>query len=237
MFAVLERIETNNPRVVTFWFQPEKPLHFVAGQFTELFLPHPNTDDRGDKRWFTISSSPTETMFSITTKFPTKGVRTSSFKQALRQLSIGTRLHFAEPMGDFVLPKDQQLPIVFVAAGIGITPVHSMISYLSKSGEQRDLTVLYATSYQEDLVFADVIQKYAKYYRLFARQAKGGNRLSAADILEAATRYSTDVTKDPPLIYLSGPEQMVALLSKQLQAAGVPAHSVIVDFFHGYREM
>jgi hypothetical protein len=34
----------------TFWFQPEQPIRYIAGQFTELSLPHDDPDDRGLRR-------------------------------------------------------------------------------------------------------------------------------------------------------------------------------------------
>ncbi len=46
--------------ISTFYFKPEKPVDYTSGQFTRLNLPHDNPDDRGAKRWFTLSSSPTE---------------------------------------------------------------------------------------------------------------------------------------------------------------------------------
>jgi len=87
----------------TFYFRPEQPLSYTAGQFTELTIPHKRPDERGLKRWFTLSSSPTSELLSITTKF--NNDKSSSFKKALFGLKPGAELTMAEPMGDFVLPK------------------------------------------------------------------------------------------------------------------------------------
>src|SRR5690606_36942002 len=97
----------------TLWFRPKRPVRYIAGQFTELYLPHDDADERGIRRWFTISSPPTEELIGITTRFTDDG---SSYKRRLRALEPGAVLKMADPMGDFVLPKDPSIPLVFVAA-------------------------------------------------------------------------------------------------------------------------
>src|SRR6185369_15796787 len=104
---------------LSFWFRPERPVDYIAGQFTEIYLPHSGADSRGERRWFTLSSSPTDALVSITTQFiPTEG---STFKKELFGLRPGAALKLADPMGDFVLPKDPSIPLLFIAGGLGIT--------------------------------------------------------------------------------------------------------------------
>ncbi len=57
----------------------EKPngFKYESGQFIEVELQQPSVDDRGQKRWFTLSSSPTEATLDITTR---KLPKHSSFK-------------------------------------------------------------------------------------------------------------------------------------------------------------
>src|SRR4051812_20502813 len=99
----------------TFFFKPEQPVHFTAGQFAEWIIEHPRADKRHSKRWFTISSSPNSELVTLTTKHaPEKG---SSFKEALFHLKPGEQITMSEPMGDFVLPKLIQTPLIFVAGG------------------------------------------------------------------------------------------------------------------------
>jgi ferredoxin-NADP reductase len=54
--------------VYSFYFEPEQELSWIAGQFLYYTLPHPNADDRGLKRWFTISTAPFEAHPRITTR-------------------------------------------------------------------------------------------------------------------------------------------------------------------------
>lgn len=233
IYATLDRVEPIAADIQSFWFKPEKPLDYIAGQFTELYIPH-NADDRGQKRWFTISSSPHQKLFSITTKFPDPAEPASSFKQALRRLPLGTRLQFAEPMGDFVLPKDPSIPLLFIAGGIGVTPIRSMIGSLAHNGEQRNIKLLYHAANPAEFAFTELFHGYP--LRQFIQSISNPQsdwhgytgRVDAQRILQTAD-------DDKTLIYLSGPEVMVERLNDELQKSGVPGHRLVTDFFHGYK--
>ncbi len=232
MKVTLDHTKDENSNVRSFFFRPEKPMDYTAGQFTEFQLPHNNPDDRGIKRWFTLSSSPTDEFLSITTKFA--GETASSFKKTLWQLPMGTELDFAEAMGDFVLPKDPAIPLVFVAGGMGITPFHSIISYLLATGEGRSIEVILAFNTAEDVLFEDLFKKYGVPPTVVlsdpADSWQGENgHLSGERILNLV-----DDAQDKRL-YVSGPEPMVETLEKDLLATGLDKNNLVLDFFPGYQ--
>lgn len=217
--------------IQTFYFMPPHTIRYSAGQFIELTLPHDDPDERGIKRWFTLSSSPTEELLSITTKFaPERG---SSFKQALRLLTPDQEVHMSDPMGDFVLPKDKARRLVFVSAGMGITPMRSMIKWLQDNQEQRDIQLLYAAQKPDDLAFVDLFKTYGLSPKLLVSQPdvswQGGvGRLTAEEILEFA---ANDGQK---LYFISGPEPMIETLFKDLQDRGIKRSQLVTDYFPGY---
>src|SRR5262249_3273208 len=55
----------------TFYFEPDSPLAYTAGQYLNYTLPHPNPDNRGTRRSFTLSSFPEEPLLSLTTRLST----------------------------------------------------------------------------------------------------------------------------------------------------------------------
>jgi ferredoxin-NADP reductase len=227
MNVTLDHIEEIGAGIRTFWFRPESRVRYVAGQFTELWLPHDDVDDRGPRRWFTLSSSPTEELVSITTKFA--DARSSSFKQHLAAMRPGTSLHLADPMGDFVLPKDARVPLVFVAGGLGITPMRSMIKYLIDSGEQRQLHLIYTVRHAEDLAFKQLFEAYgATVTPVITAEPGGAGSLTSERILQLAQ------PSDDALIYLSGPEPMTETFFKQLPALGIREERLVTDYFPGY---
>lgn len=229
--ATLVHIEAVTTTTKTFWFRPDKPLHYTAGQFTELYLPHADQDMRGNKRWFTFSSSPTQPLLGITTRFSSAS---STFKQTLQQLPIGSRVRLAEPMGDFVLPKDRRVPLLFVAAGLGITPVQSMLQFLQDTGEQRSITLVYIVRSHADTAFASLFSSRSDLQFLPVVSQTGTYR-SQKTVDTVSTHVTTYIQTHPKcLIYLSGPEQTVEALGVIAEECGLPKYRIISDFFPGY---
>lgn len=223
MYVTLESVEDVAGHIKTLWFRPEQPVRYTAGQFTELYLPHDPADDRGIRRWFTLSSSPTEELLAITTRLqPSKS---SSFKQQLANLQPGTRLHLAEPMGDFVLPKDPTIPIFFIAAGLGITPIRSMVKWLHDTGEKRNIKLWFATK-PDELAFQELFKKANLDFTPITENSR--NRLAPETIKREAGENS--------YIYISGPEELVEVLYKELKRLGVDPSRLIADYFPGYSE-
>ncbi len=231
MRVALDHIEDIAENIKTFWFKPEKPFRHTAGQFIELRIPHDNKDKRGDKRWFTLSSSPTEDLVSITTKLTPKDG--STFKQALLALQPGNELTMSEPMGDFVLPKDPSIELVFVAGGIGVTPMRSMIKFLHDSGEKRTITLIYALRVESEMAFKDLFKAAdITFIPVIGEPSpawKGETgRIDASRIVSLASGHENKY------IYLSGPEPMTESLYKELKQLGVNKKQLVTDYFPGY---
>jgi len=223
--------ETNSIR--TFYFTPEKPLRYTAGQFIELTIDHPSPDERGTRRWFTLSSSPTQELLTITTRYAGDD-NTSSFKRTLFNLQPGAHIDMSDPMGDFVLPKDASIPLVFVAGGIGITPMHSMLQYLVDNEEKRMIRCMYGVEKEADIIFQDTLQNAHVHATIVVNQpsdAWGGERGHiTADMI-----IGVEAPTEDTLIYLSGPEGMIQALSKELQARGLDKRQIVTDEFPGYK--
>ncbi len=201
-------------------FKPEKKISQTAGQYVEITLRHKNPDDRGEQRWFTLSSSPTAKYLAITTKQIAD--KASSFKQALDHLKPGETVNISDPMGDFVLPADESIPLVFVAGGIGITPFLSIIEYLRATQQKRQIALLYAVSSKDEAV------DLGKYKQVIQHNQLVLGRLNGQLIYDQANKL------DNPLIYVSGPENMVEALTKELEQMGVKKAKIVGDFFPGY---
>lgn len=235
MRAVFDHSHDEAANIRTFYFKPERPVHYTAGQFAEWTLKHDDPDKRGVKRWFTLSSSPTDEFITITTKFAGDD-KSSSFKKALFALQPGDEILMGEPMGDFVLPKLIQTPLVFVAAGIGITPFHSILQWLAQTGEQRPVQLLYGVHSEDEIVFQETFDKAGVHATIVVSEpapAWGGERGHlSAELILGLEKPSKDA-----LVYVSGPEPLVESLEKDLKKAGLKKHQFVGDFFPNYRDI
>lgn len=232
MQVTLERHKDRAENIRTFYFKPERQLDYTAGQFIELTLKHKNPDKRGQKRWFTLSSSPTQELLSITTKWADE--QQSSFKKALWQLEPGDTLEMSEAMGDFVLPKLIQTKLVFVAGGIGITPFHSIFNWLSDTEEERSIKLIHAVRNEDEIIFQRTFERAGVHATTIVSEpssAWGGER----GRLDAEKIIGLTQPDEDTLIYVSGPEQMVESLEKDLKKAGIKPAQLVLDFFPNYQ--
>jgi ferredoxin-NADP reductase len=231
MKAFFDHSDTITNDIRTFWFKPEQPLNYTAGQFTEITIPDPSPDDRGIKRWYTLSAGPGHELVSITTRQARD--HGSTFKKALWALKPGDEVELAEAMGDFVLPKLTQTPLIFVAGGIGITPFHSMAEWLSSTKEERPISLLHAVRTEDDIIYQDTFEAAGIKETVVVSEPSetwGGVR----GRLDAETILGLEKPTDDTLIYLSGPEPMLEALEKDLLDHGVAKRQLVTDFFPGY---
>lgn len=222
MQVTFDHVQQEAKNIATFYFKPERPLRYVAGQFIELTLPHDNPDDRGVKRWFTLSSAPGRELVSITTKHANTS---STFKQHLWKLRPGDTVDMSEPMGDFVLPVNKTTPLVFVAGGIGITPFRAIVQWLADVEQSRPIQLLYRVHNRDELVFSD---EFTTGF-ITKHELTGGPKLTAAGIVELAGGI------DGKQVFISGPEPMTeAIVAQFKQDFGLDQSQLVTDYFPGY---
>ena len=190
----------------------------------ELTLPHYGTDSRGDRRYFTLASSPTEDEIRFGVKFY-KG--SSSYKKALWDLDRDDIVVASQLGGDFVMPNDKRRKLAFIAGGIGVTPYRSMLKYLIDTNERRDIAMLYSASSPEEIIYKDVMEE--ARHRLSANITYCVNqRITANTIRRQIPDY-----KDR-LFYVSGSRGMVIAIRTALYELGVERRNIKLDFFSGY---
>ncbi len=230
MRVTFDHADQEAANIRTFWFKPDQPMSYTAGQYIELTLKHEKPDDRGQKRWFTLSSPPELPLVSITTKLSDNG---SSFKHNLARMKPGHILDMSDAMGDFVLPKFINQPLVFVAGGIGLTPFHSMLEWLKAHHEQRNIQFIYAVNNEDDIIFQATWQAAEFHSTVIVSQPSetwGGERGELTpEIILGLTKPSPD-----SLIYISGPEPLIEKLENKLIDNGLKHHQLVTDFFPGY---
>ncbi|MBG6239616.1 ferredoxin-NADP reductase [Mycetocola sp. CAN_C7] len=147
---VLESRTRLTPTAVELRFRPESALRFAAGQYLELTVPHRGADARGDRRMFSIATAPADRTVAVAYRENDPG---SSFKAALARVEPGHTIRATGVWGDFTLPSDPTVPVLFVAAGIGITPFVSQIADLHRRGQARDIVLVYAVSAPEEIAY------------------------------------------------------------------------------------
>ena len=223
LILVDKRSETDD--VMSFIFRSDAPLKWQAGQFLHYSLPHPDADDRGITRYFTIASAPFEGHVMLTTRFASE--RSSSFKRALRQLPVGAAVEASDPDGDFVVdaPGDQH---VMIAGGIGVTPFRAILLDLDHRQLPIKTTLLYANRTPDFVYKAELDRLASRHPGLVVRYMVSPERVDQASIRAVAPELAK------PTFHVSGPEPFVEGLGGMLVGLGVPDAHVRRDYFPGY---
>ncbi|PIR96003.1 MAG: oxidoreductase [Candidatus Doudnabacteria bacterium CG10_big_fil_rev_8_21_14_0_10_42_18] len=222
--------------IFEFVFLPNRALAFAPGQYLEWTLPHQKPDSRGNRRYFTVASSPTERELHIGVKIPEKA---SSFKSALKNLKAGDGLVAGQLAGDFVLPKDKTQKIAGVAGGIGITPFRSMVKHMLDKGEKRDFTIFYTCSDPSEFVFKDIFEQAKSlgvkvFYVITEPKNAPANWAGLTGFLSAEKVKAACPDFVERRFFLSGPNVMVDAYKKLLTGMGVSRGNIITDYFPGY---
>jgi glycine betaine catabolism B len=232
----LKRKHKMAPDIIDFVFKPSDKLAFIPGQYMEFTLAHPRPDSRGNRRYFTLASSPTENEMHVGVRFYEQS---SSFKRAMTSMNGSTKMVAAQIAGDFTLSTDPQQKLVFIAGGIGITPFRSMLKYLLDTQQRRDIILFYANRKYEEIVYRDVLNAaqtklgVKTFYTLTDTTAIPRNwnglvgRISEQTILGIVPDY-----KDR-FYYLSGPPNMVNAYEQVLKNLQVRHDHIKKDFFPG----
>jgi len=223
--------------MVDFIFPLQKRLAFSPGQYMEWTLPHKNTDSRGNRRYFTIASSPTENNLRLGVRFYPNG---SSYKKAMLVAETPTPIVGAQLSGDFTLPKNTKQKLVFIAGGIGITPFRSMIKYLIDIKQVRPIVLLYANKTIDEIVYYDVFNQALQelgirtVYTLTGQTKIPANWQGSVGRIDAAmiAQFVPDFVER--VFYLSGPHAMVSAYEQTLKGMGIGEKQIKTDFFPGF---
>ncbi len=145
----IERIEQESQNIKSFYLQwPNGDIpKFNAGQFITLNV---ELDGKNYLRNYTISSAPSDPFFRVSIKRETSrnGLspdgRVSTYLHT--KLKVGDKIEVSKPAGQFSLEPENARPVVFLTAGIGITPALSMFRQLLNTGAQRQ--AIFITSFR-----------------------------------------------------------------------------------------
>ncbi len=221
--------------IYDFVFTTNGQINFISGQYMEWTFAHPKADDRGNRRFLTIASSPTEQDIHIGIKFEDPP---SSYKRNLFEMTGDQKIVASQLTGDFTMPKDPNAKLVFVAGGIGITPFRSMIKYLTDKqslpsdgkNEKRDIILIYVAKNPDDFVYKEVFDEAGNKIgiKTFYIASSVSGHLDAGSVAKMVPDYAERT------YYLSGSHGMVTSFEEILKTLEIPAGSIVTDYFPGF---
>ena len=222
----IERISRTS-QVNSYRFTRPPGFSFQAGQYVivglghEGMLVHP----------LSFSNGPQQDFLEFT-----KRMTGSAYSQYLEGLYQGDQVIMKGPNGDFSM-ADIPNDIVCLAAGIGITPIRSMLIDAASRHDRRRITLIYGNADDDDVAFADELEKLHlpgfRVVHVLSRSFEGKKayqgRINSKIIRSEVTADLQEAT-----FLISGPPVMVREMEEQLALLGVSSSRIRVERFLGY---
>lgn len=195
---------------------------YRPGQFMFLKLKRENA--KTEEHPFTISSSPTfQNEITATIK------ESGDFTNTIGETTTDDSARVAAPYGKFSFVHSKPEIFLFIAGGVGITPIMSMIRFLRDTGDGRRVMLLFACRKERDIVFRDEIEDLPdnfKHVYILSKPDEDWDGLTGF-VDENILRDQAGDIFDGCEVYLCGPPVMMDAVESELRKAGYkgPIHT------------
>jgi ferredoxin-NADP reductase/ferredoxin len=203
-----------------------------AGQYLSLRISDAGTP--APVRSYSLSSAPDEGVYRISVKQEPHGAVSGYLN---RDLKPGAILDVAAARGEFVL-DDGTHPILLISAGIGVTPVLSMLHQLAERHSERDIWWVYGArgpnehpfSAEAHDLLASLSHAHEHVFYSAATSAERHRTHAARGRItkEALTALAIPVRASA---YVCGPESFMAQMQNALNALGVDQGRIHTELF------
>jgi predicted ferric reductase len=225
------------PGVRTIMLAPpkkERVFRYAPGQFA-FFTFHRADGAPVEEHHWTLSSSPSEKGYlTITVK------SLGDYTATMDGVQSGDTAAVHGPFGRFshqFHPGEREL--VFIAGGIGVTPLRSMIRHLRDNQDPRRVTFLYGNPDAEQIVFREELRKIEagnhprlKVHHVLENPPDGWDGERGVIDREKIQRLCGGQLKDRKAgFYVCGPPGLTGLVVAALKELGVPDGRIHLEIF------
>ncbi len=207
---------------------------FQAGQHLPIELKVPGFEEPV-RRTYSLSGEPSHERYRISVKREPWGVASRHLHDSVE---VGAILEVRKPAGDFVLPCSH-CPIVLVSAGVGVTPMASMLHHLAAEDGERPVWFVHGARDGDHHPLAREVREFAAS-RPGLRVHVAYSRPKPED--EFGTDYDSQGHVDGALLaslvgdqdahyLLCGPKRFMADIQTALERRNVPAERIHTESF------
>jgi len=235
---LVSEIFDETPNVKTFrLLDPEGgklPFNYLPGQFITVTI---NPKGVPVKRSYTIASSPTRRDYcEITVKHEEKGT-VSHYMHT--EVHVGELMQFTAPSGKFTFTEAHAESAVFIAGGVGVTPMMSAIRYLTDRSWKGEIYFFFTCKDESSIIFREEIlylqKRYPNFHVFFVLSRQEGQLkdgyISGHITKEILAEHVPDIITR--MTHICGPTAMIEAVKKMLEELKVPKELVMVEVFAG----
>jgi predicted ferric reductase len=155
----------------------------------------------------------------------------------VKSLEPGRRVYLDGPHGEFSIDLYQAPGYVFVAGGVGITPLYSMISTMCVREDVRPATLFYANRDWENVIFREQLEELALYMPnleiVYVLQQPPPGWQGASGRIDAGLlrRHLPHKQYQRFEYFICGPESLMDASEKALSDIGIPENRIHTERF------
>ena len=229
--AVIERIIEHTSDTRSFFLRPcnGRRLSFIPGQFLSLQLP---VDGKTLTRPYSIASNPEDGGPLEICLNLVPGGQGSKY---LFSLVAGDMVDFSGPWGTFTLKEPPLAECVFLADGVGIVPIRSMIRRALAHHSQFPVRLLYRADCEQHLLYRQELESWARQHARFVFEPLLGHLSNRADGVtdsfreEIEARYIKRDEDRSRYFYICGVGALVTQLRDLLRRGGYQRRAVLYE--------
>lgn len=207
---------------------------FLPGQYVGIYL-QPASFTYREIRQYSLSAAPNGRDYRIAVKREDGGLVSNYLHDHAQE---GDCVELAPPYGDFFLPADRDTPVCLLSAGVGQTPMLSMLQQLAARGHQQPVHWLHAAENGDQLAFNDesraLCQQHGFAHHVWLREPLASDR-PAEDYQHQGLMdlQPLRAALDHPQMhyYFCGPLGFMQHVAGQLQQWGVPVERLHYECF------
>lgn len=187
-------------------------LRFLSKKF--WFESHP----------FSSSMIPGDKKMRVTIK------NSGDFTSRIADVRLGTRVIVDGPFGNFTLERSKKKKLIFIAGGVGITPIRTLIEQALK--EERKLILFYSSKNENNIILKNELDELSARYKfhIYYFVSEGSGKFEKGHVtFEKIEKIAKHVKEYD--FYICGPVLMMEDLAKQLKKSGVAKNQIHYEKF------
>lgn len=241
-FKVAKKIPASlDGSVMSFELVPKdggRVIDYLPGQYVGLYLPSP--DGKGSaRRNYSLSQAADTKSLRITVKKHQGGVASTYLHD---KVQVGDSLMVFPPAGEFVLEHAPKKSLVFLTAGVGITPTMAMLQAATAStAPTRPIAFAHYNQHAGVQAFAEDVAEIAltnSNVKLFTALEQGSKVTGPVTLLDGRINKAhlemilqSVGGAESCDVYVLGPTAFMKEAKSLLLSLGVPRDSIKYEFF------
>jgi predicted ferric reductase len=147
------------------------------------------------------------------------------FTSTVKEVRPGQRAYLDGPYGAFSVDRHRSPGYIFIAGGVGITPVISMLRTLADRGNDQPLLLIYANMAWEDVIFREELEELKRRLRLtivhVLDQPPAGWPGESGRVTAEMLKRHLPADRNSRDYFICGPDRMMDAVERALTDLGV----------------